>query len=138
MKLQLTEPILSEASRVLSVLIQAYAAQSGSNVAKSHADEVQRGLILALDDVSRSKDGAARPIPELIKLFARTYNVKQSRYSVATAPHPFGFDQTSDVEHYDDLATAMIQFGHRLNAMQIGWTAVLDHQEGRVIGEVYL
>ncbi len=138
MKLQLTEPILSEASRVLSVLIQAYALQSGTNVAKSHADEVQRGLILALDDVSRSKDGAARPIPELIKLFARTYNVKQCRYSVATAPHPFEFDQTSNIKHYDDLGTAMIQFSYTLNAIQIGWAAVLDHKEGRVVGEVYL
>lgn len=130
---------LDEAARVLSVLIQEYEAQGhrGSQTEQWRADEAMRGLIMALDDVSRARKGI-RPIAELIKLFVKTHNVGPFRYSVVTAPHPFGFDETSEVEHFSTIELALQHFNTISNAMSVGWVALLDTKDCRVVGEIYL
>lgn len=139
MNMNLTQPQLDEAARVLSVLVQEYEAQGhrGSQAEQWRADEAMRGLILVLDDVSRARK-SIRPIAELIKLFVKTHNVGQFRYSVVTAPHPFGFDETSDIEHFANLELALTHFGHVVNAHSVGWVALLDTKDSRVVGEIYL
>jgi hypothetical protein len=134
-----TEPQLTEAAHVLSVLIQIYASHSDAGgINKAHAENVLRGLILALDDVAQTRQGVGRPIPELIRAFNLKFNPLKSPYTVVVAQHPFEFNANSDTTNFDGLADAMQRFGEEVNALAVGWVAVWSNQECRMIGEAYL
>ncbi|HMV50998.1 MAG TPA: hypothetical protein PKD31_24875, partial [Blastocatellia bacterium] len=95
MKLQgLNRQQLQEATRVVSVLIQAYATDQ-SDIGRGYRNSIISGLAQTLDDLAETEQRAGRPVAQLIREFNRRHNPRNLRFSVVQAAAPFDVDEHS-------------------------------------------
>lgn len=133
----MSEAQLTEAASVITFLIQRYDADTDpGGLRKNYRDNVMTTLTFVLDDISQTRQGAGRPISELIKAFNRDFNPQGFRYTVVPGSLPYMFDGTP--QHYEDRQKAMEAFAVLSVELNIGWLAVFDNQESRILGEIYL
>lgn len=141
----LTEQQITEMKRVVSVLIQKYAAITGEE-----QESVLSALTRVLNDLAQTPSDASLPtVEELIAEFNREHNRQSCRYSVVMAMAPFDLTREPHlVINTNKFETAMHSFQKHLSEMKafqqqfseesVGWLALISNEDRRIIGEVNL
>lgn len=139
MKLQgLTAQQITEAAHIISVLIQAYAADQ-QEIGRGYREQIIGSLAQVLDDLTQTRASAGRPVAQLIGEFNRRHNPRGARYSAVAAAAPFEIDEFSSlIGHTDSLTEARDKFSEFMLVGNYRWIAVWDNQKLRLIGEIDL